>query len=101
MPNRGIGQIEARGMMATRRVGLECCQCRCLFGGEGAFKKHRTGSYGIGITSSNGITKYTKHSRRCLSESEMISKNMVKNDRGIWTTGEFDASVFNKKEGAQ
>jgi hypothetical protein len=31
----------------------------------------------------------------------MQTKGLVKNERGIWTTGEFDASVFNKKEGAQ
>jgi hypothetical protein len=72
--------------MATRRIGLECCQCRRLFGGEGAFKKHRTGSYGVGITSSKGVTKYTKHTRSCLSENEMQTKGLAKNDRGLWTT---------------
>jgi hypothetical protein len=33
-----------------------------------------------------------------MSEEEMVKDGMVKNGKGIWTTGEFDASVFGKKE---
>jgi len=62
---------------------------------------HRVGSYGEPIYSEKGreVIGYTKHTRRCLSEAEMLDKKMVKTDKGIWITGEFDASVFRVKEG--
>ena len=84
--------------MATRRIGFECRKCGEFFGGEGSFKKHRTGSYGVGVTSSNGVTHYSKHERRCLSQDEMLNKGLVRNDKGLWTTGESDASIVNKEE---
>jgi hypothetical protein len=36
-----------------------------------------------------------------MSEREMLDRKMVKNERGIWITGEFDASAFAKKEEVQ
>jgi hypothetical protein len=61
---------------------------------------HRTGSYGDPIYDAKGkvVIGYAKSERRCLTEAEMLAKKMVKNGKGIWTTGEFDASVFGKKE---
>ena len=48
------------------------------------------------------IIGYTKHSRRCLTEEEMLDLKMCKvkskDGKDIWITGEFDASVFKKKE---
>jgi hypothetical protein len=60
---------------------------------------HRTGSYGEAIYDEKGkkVISHTNHDRRCLSEQEMLSKKMIKNDKGFWTTGEFDASVFEKQ----
>ena len=55
---------------------------------------HRTGSYGEATEEG----KY-KHERRCMNESDMLKKGMIKNEKDIWLTGEFDASVFGKKEG--
>ncbi len=77
--------------MATRRIGLECCACGLIFSGEGAFKKHRTGSYGLGVTASNGVTKYAKHERRCLTEEGMRAKGLSPNEKGLWTTNISDA----------
>jgi len=77
----------------------ECTSCLELFTGETAFNMHRTGSYGEPIYDRKKQLKgYTKHTRRCLTVDEMVAKKMVKNDKGIWTTGEFDASVFGKSE---
>jgi hypothetical protein len=41
---------------------------------------------------------YTKSERRCLTEDEMLAKGMIKNEKGIWITAEFDTSVFSKSE---
>lgn len=78
-----------------------CRKCGEVFYSISGFNMHRVGGYGDALYNGKYVIGHTKHSRRCLSESEMSSKNMIKNDRGIWTTGEFDASVFNKKEGVE
>lgn len=80
-----------------------CSGCSETFSSESSFNMHRVGSYGDAIYDEKGkvVVRHTKHDRRCLSESDMLSKGMVKNERGIWTTGEFDASVFSKKEEVQ
>jgi hypothetical protein len=61
---------------------------------------HRVGSHGEPTYDEKGkkVLGYTKSERRCLTESEMLAKKMAKNEKGIWITGEFDASVFGKKE---
>lgn len=80
----------------------KCTSCGELFSSEYSFSKHRTGSYGTGTISNNGTIKYVGNDRRCLSDIEMQTKGLIKNERGIWSTAEFDASVFNKKkEGEQ
>jgi hypothetical protein len=71
--------------MTTRRIGMQCSGCGLIFTGEGAFNKHRGGSYGKCVTASNGVTRY-KHERRCLSEDEMKGKGLSFNDKGLWTT---------------
>ena len=83
--------------MAIRRVGLECRSCGCLFGGEGSFKKHRTGSYGVGVISSNGVTHYTKHTRGCLSQSDMEARGMAKNEKGIWTNNVLEGEKVDER----
>jgi len=65
---------------------MECCACGLIFSGEGAFKKHRTGTYGLGVPASNGVTKYAKHERRCLTEEEIKGKGLSQNEKGLWTT---------------
>lgn len=77
----------------------ECRACGKIFSSTYAFDKHRTGSYGKPIREKNRIIGYTKHKRRCCTEQEMLDKQMIKNDKGVWTTGEFDASIFVKQGG--
>ena len=62
---------------------------------------HRIGGYGDAIYDGRKVIGHTKPDRRCLSILEMQNLGMVKNKFGVWTTGTFDASVFEKKEGAQ
>jgi hypothetical protein len=78
----------------------QCPGCSEMFSSESSFNMHRVGSYGEPIYGKNGreATGYTKHTRKCLSEAEMLNKSMIKNEKGWWTTGEFDASVFNKQK---
>lgn len=78
-----------------------CRECNETFWSISAFDMHRTGSYGEAIyDATKHIVGYTKHQRRCLTEQEMVNNGMLKNSRGIWTTGEFDASVFAKNDAA-
>jgi hypothetical protein len=77
---------------------MECSACKLIFSGEGSFKKHRTGSYGLGVTSSNGVTRYTKHERRCLTWEELKEKGLSLNDKGLWTTNTGDEEVVEVQE---
>lgn len=60
-----------------------CGACRLVFSSVSSFDMHRVG-------------KYEPLERRCLSPEEMKIKGMAQNDRGWWTTGDFDASGFHK-----
>ena len=86
--------------MTRRRVGLECCACGHFFTSDSAFRKHRVGSYGDPIYDAKGkvVVGYAKSERRCLTEVDMQSKGMGKTNDGLWTTGEFNAEAFSKKE---
>ena len=84
--------------MATRRIGMECRECGCIFNGEGVFKKHRVGSYGLGVASSNGVTRYTKHERRCLTIEEMKESGLSLNEKGLWTTATLDEEIPEREE---
>jgi hypothetical protein len=53
------------------------------------------------IYDGNKYIEHVKHTRCCLSQVEMKDKGMIENERGIWTTGTFDASIFKKKESEQ
>jgi len=84
--------------MTIRRIGMECCACGQLFTSDSPFRKHRVGLYGEPIyDSKKQVDGYTKHTRTCLTEVEMLEKGMMKNEKGLWTTGEFDASAFAKE----
>lgn len=78
----------------------ECRACGKVFSSTSAFDMHRTGSYGKPTYDKGKLIGYAKHERRCCTEQEMSDKGMVKNKRGYWTTGEFDASAFAKKSAA-
>jgi hypothetical protein len=56
---------------------------------------HRVGSYGDPIYDTKGrvAVRYAKPGRRCLTKAEMYAKNMVENEKGIWTTGAFDPDL--------
>jgi hypothetical protein len=49
----------------------QCPTCHEYFNSNGAFDKHRTGSY-------------AKNERRCLTVAEMVDKGMGKNAAGFW-----------------
>lgn len=79
----------------------KCSNCSENFSSESAFNMHRVGSYGDPIYDAKGrvVVGYAKSARRCLTKAEMCAKNMVENEKGIWTTG-FDpnlAGTFAKK----
>jgi len=75
----------------------QCSGCSEIFSSESSFTMHRTGSYGDPIyDESKHITGYTKHERRCLTEPEMLAKKMVRNEKGMWTTGEFDQAASDR-----
>lgn len=81
----------------------QCAACSELFWSGSAFNKHRVGTYGDAIYDDKRrhVIGYTKSERRCLSEQEMLEDGMaqsIQDGKVIWTTGEFDASVFRKKE---
>lgn len=77
----------------------QCSGCSETFSSESAFNMHRTGSYGDLIyDDKKRVTGYTKPERRCLTEVEMAAKGMIKNEKSIWITGEFDASVFKQEK---
>jgi hypothetical protein len=55
-----------------------CTVCHQTFTGATAGDMHRTGDHSV----FEGDDR-----RRCLTAVEMREKGMVRNDRGIWTTG--------------
>ena len=66
-----------------------CRACGCVFSSISSFDKHRVG-------------KHEPMERRCLSEQEMLERRMTQNDKGWWTTGDFDAErIFKKGNVAQ
>jgi hypothetical protein len=77
-----------------------CGACNRVFASLGSFDMHRVGSYGEPIYNEKGrIVGYTPCERRCLTEIEMRTNGMIKNERGHWTTGVvFDTSRFANKE---
>lgn len=56
--------------VALRGDRNQCAGCDLLFNSTHAFDKHRHGEHGNG--------------RRCLTESEMLAKGMVKGADGFW-----------------
>jgi hypothetical protein len=72
-----------------------CRSCKAAFYSIAGFNKHRVGGYGDAIYEGKNVVGHTKHTRGCMPEVDMLAKGMIKNERGIWKTGEFDASVFN------
>lgn len=83
----------------------ECSGCNEVFTSITAFDMHRVGGWGDPIrkTTSKGnhgeIVGYTKPTRRCLAEAEMLAKGMIKNDKGRWTTGQFDFQPGQSQQG--
>ena len=74
----------------------KCSSCLEVFSSESAFNMHRVGSYGDPIYEAKGkvVVGYAKPGRRCLTKAEMDAKNMVENEKGIWTTGTFDPDLM-------
>lgn len=79
-----------------------CRACGKVFSSTSAFDMHRTGSYGRAVYDNDKkVTRYIKGDRRCCTEQEITDKGMIKNKRGYWTTGVFDASAFAKPDAAE
>lgn len=74
--------------MPSLKIGgnrrCQCAGCELYFNSEGAFTKHRTGSY-------SGRT------RRCMTEAEMLEAGMVKNDSGYWVTAVIEGGFWGSK----
>jgi hypothetical protein len=75
----------------------QCASCSEVFFSISGFNMHRAGGYGDAVYDGKKVIGHTKPDRRCLSIVEMQSLGMVKTDKDIWTTGEFDGSVFEKR----
>ena len=76
----------------------QCASCSEVFFSISGFNMHRVGGYGDAVYDGKKVIGHTKSDRRCLASVEMQSLGMVKTDKDIWTTGEFDGSIFRKKE---
>lgn len=64
----------------------QCAVCMKIFSSLSSFDRHRIGSI-------------QDKTRRCMSDDAMLSKGMIKtirDNKEIWTTEGFDASVFVK-----
>src|SRR5690348_5405941 len=76
----------------------ECSGCNLTFTSVSAFDMHRVGGWGDPIYATNAKGKrgdtigYTKPTRRCLTEQEMLEKGMRKTEKGWWSTGTFDTN---------
>lgn len=73
-----------------------CRECGNVFTGLSAFDKHRIGKFGEPIyrkrkdgTQTDEIIGYTKHTRHCMSEEDMLAAGMVKNKFGRWSSQAF------------
>jgi hypothetical protein len=76
--------------MAKSRAVCECTGCGQFFMTEVTFNLHRIGSFGKPTRLSNGVTTYSNHERRCMSQEEMYLEGLSLNDRGIWTASIID-----------
>lgn len=65
--------------MKTKLRGrrCQCSSCDGLFNSEGAFNKHRVGTY-------------SPNTRTCLNASQMAEIGMSKTADGFWVTSAFD-----------
>lgn len=68
-------------------MAAKCSACNQIFTASTPFDMHRTGKFGDPIYEGTRIVGYTPHTRRCLTEEEMLAKGMVRNERGAWTSG--------------
>jgi len=74
--------------------------CNEMFSGESSFNMHRAGTYGVPIYEGKKIVGYTPHERHCLTVDQLLAKGMVKNERGVWTTGEkMSQDVIDQRSG--
>lgn len=70
----------------------ECAACGETFTCLSAFDMHHSGSYSQPIYApsqsgkSQRVIGRTPSERRCLTEQEMLTKGMVKNEKGWWMT---------------
>lgn len=81
-----------------------CSACSAIFTCVSAFNRHRVGSFGEPIYAvsrsgkSRQVVGHTPHTRRCLTESEMLVKGMARNDKGWWMTRPAEAHWTEEEE---
>lgn len=79
----------------------ECTACGEKFKSPAGFDKHRIGGWGDAIYKANkshDIIGYTKPTRRCMTEQEMLAVGMSKNDKGQWIVQAYTPGTH-KKDG--
>jgi hypothetical protein len=76
------------------RVKSTCTGCGLVFVTTAAFDKHRTGSYGKPIEHNGQVIGYTPEMRVCITEEAMAKRGMIKNSKGLWSTGSFNGAAF-------
>lgn len=55
-----------------------CPECHETFSGTSSGDRHRVGDHAVSVGPDR---------RRCLTADEMVGKGLVRNERGIWTSG--------------
>jgi len=82
----------------------ECTACGQVFKSVSGFDKHRIGEYGDPIYGENSkgnkgkIIGYTKPTRRCMTEQEMLDAGMSKNDKEQWIVKAYDHNIVHKED---
>lgn len=62
-----------------------CRECNTDFGSVQAFDLHRVGKHAYTYSEGLKFDPPVEDGRRCLSESEMLERGLVKNQRGTWS----------------
>jgi hypothetical protein len=75
-----------------------CSGCGQIFNSESVHALHRTGSFGDPIYGKNKqIVGYTPSERQCLTDVQMYTRGLTRNDKGWWVTSLYDESIRNSR----
>lgn len=83
----------------------ECTACGEKFKSVAGFDKHRVGGWGDAIYKTNksgkqshDIIGYTKPTRRCMTEQEMLDAGMSKNGKEQWIVQAYNHDIVHKED---